>query len=616
MFGNHKTLITLLAGLILLAVAQTVAFAALSMVGPPSPQHGFPIYYRDSNGVALQVGLVGDGATGPSVYDPVDPGNPFSVQIGFGAEAFYWSGDSSMTMRGDNDADLVLALEAAFFNEEPQPGDQFVFGRVRIRIDTPVAGDYKVIHPYGTQIFEDVPAGRRAINFTQDIGSFPGFEGALVSSIGPFLTAVSPAPPEGFVGNPQIDQTVTGSPYGTNYFRVEGPQGSNLDGQGNDFIQTNLFAISGMIYTGTPITVDRTTYKRSVDGQVDVFATSLPTAQVRFSGGAQIPDTLMSADGNGHFFGSFYMPDANSLPAKISVTANNPPKNTPVTVESDLVDFVNITMAEYDRNTLTLSILASSSDAAVPPTLTVEGYGVMTNGALVIPNLIAPPAKVTVTSSAGGKSERPIELVVAPALAIGNLKSKPANTPFNLATQQVVTVVPGTFTDGYYYIEQPDRAAGIKVKAYAGQPELALGTHVTLSGILTVDANGERYLDATDITSAEPGTPLQPVGMMTKLVQGIGLDATGLLVKTWGKVTWVAPNGSYFSMDDGSGKVNSMGKPGIPILLSSLATPLANPPAVGDFVSVVGIASIHNFGNGVEPVVKTRGDGDIAVFAP
>ena len=44
------------------------------------------------------------------------------------------------------------------------------FGRVRLRIDTPTGGHYKVTHPYGVDEF-DVPAGgTKTINFTEDIG--------------------------------------------------------------------------------------------------------------------------------------------------------------------------------------------------------------------------------------------------------------------------------------------------------------------------------------------------------------------------------------------------------------------------------------------------------------
>ncbi len=201
----------MIAGLLFFSFAPML-HGGLAAVGPVDPNNGFPAWYQDGNGLALKLGLEGDGVTGLSLFDPVDPTNPFSVQIGFGAEAFYWIGEASMDVPGGL-ALLVLALEAAFLNEDPADGDQIVFARVRIRISMTTPGDYTVTHPFGVEEFEAVPVGIRAINFTRDVGiglGAAGFDGALAGDIGPFLEAVSPAPPGGHVGNPQVDQTVTG----------------------------------------------------------------------------------------------------------------------------------------------------------------------------------------------------------------------------------------------------------------------------------------------------------------------------------------------------------------------------------------------------------------------
>ena len=49
---------------------------------------------------------------------------------------------------GDN-AVLVLAVEGAFATGAVVPGDQVTFGRYRITIDAPVAGNYTVTTPDG-----------------------------------------------------------------------------------------------------------------------------------------------------------------------------------------------------------------------------------------------------------------------------------------------------------------------------------------------------------------------------------------------------------------------------------------------------------------------------------
>ena len=49
----------------------------------------------------------------------------------------------------------MLAIEGAFANGLPQPGDQMVFARTRMRIDIPdTAGQYTVVWPYGKKTFD------------------------------------------------------------------------------------------------------------------------------------------------------------------------------------------------------------------------------------------------------------------------------------------------------------------------------------------------------------------------------------------------------------------------------------------------------------------------------
>jgi hypothetical protein len=172
-------------------------------------------------------------------------------------------------------ADLVLAIEAAFAGGDVVAGDQISFARVRIRVDTPVAGDYRVTHPYGVRIFRDVGVGTRAINFTEDIGlGAPGnFRGALEGRIGPFLRWDTGFPvtfPEfpgmEFVGDPAIDHTVTGSPFGTNFFRVE----ADTDGNGTFetlIAETNLFSVMGKIFAGA-LPIPKNDF--DLDGKTDI----------------------------------------------------------------------------------------------------------------------------------------------------------------------------------------------------------------------------------------------------------------------------------------------------------------------------------------------------------
>jgi hypothetical protein len=118
----------------------------------------------------------------------------------------------------------------------PADGEQITFSQIVVGpiIGLTPGGVYKVIHPYG--VIENLVANAvGAIPVQrQDLGcaiAIPPdnpcpFTAALGSPIGPFLRwdpAVTPLAPVGFIGDPTVPHTVIGSPFGTNFFRIEGP---------------------------------------------------------------------------------------------------------------------------------------------------------------------------------------------------------------------------------------------------------------------------------------------------------------------------------------------------------------------------------------------------------
>lgn len=253
-------------GAVIAALAMIAAFAlpaeaARERVGPRVPSHGYPLYYQDSNGLRLELCIDGpplclEGLPNPNQPPSVAP-NP--ANSNFPDEAFWWAAEASMPTRNGGDALLVLAREAAFggADEAVRRGDQVSFSRVRIRADNLVPGaTYTVTHPYGVDTFRNVAGGPRGINFTEDIGcalspnpNSPGcnFGDALFGRVDPFLTwdpRFAPAPPRGYVGAPGRLHRVVGSPRGTNFFRIVGP---NIGGPGDNSIQTNRFAVQGKI---------------------------------------------------------------------------------------------------------------------------------------------------------------------------------------------------------------------------------------------------------------------------------------------------------------------------------------------------------------------------------
>ncbi|MCE5197683.1 MAG: hypothetical protein ABFD54_13540 [Armatimonadota bacterium] len=99
--------------------------------------------------------------------------------------------------------------------------------------------------------------------------------------------------------------------------------------------------------------------------------------------------------------------------------------------------------------------------------------------------------------------------------------------------------------DGYFYIEDPDRASGIRVTGTADP-----GDMVDVSGVLSA-ASGEPTLVSSAI-SRFPGSKVPaPLGM-NNAAAFRGLSAVGLYVTTWGTVKSTGSN--YYWVNDGSSK--------------------------------------------------------------
>ena len=167
---------------------------------------------------------------------------------------------------------------------------------MRIRIDVPAAGTYKVTYPFGEEIFTVDAPGIKAINATLDTGTFaPDFDGPQKSRIGAFLVWPSGAP-VGYVGDGVTPHIVTGSPSGFNKFRVE-----KIDG-GTVAPETDLFVVSGRLFTGqieTLLETRRTTY----DGyRLEVLATSSKDATVTATMAQLATPVTLYSGGNGYFY--------------------------------------------------------------------------------------------------------------------------------------------------------------------------------------------------------------------------------------------------------------------------------------------------------------------------
>ena len=155
-----------------LALGSTAVRAqGLGLAGPVPvqvlPANGFPVYYQDTQGLALEQCLVAPSTTTP-IPDPcalagtLPLGNASTVLFptNFPPEFFFMRAVSRIAGIGGvatNRATLVLALEGAFDGAGTvTPGQQIVFARFRLCVvpgGLVPGATYTVTHPYGVRTF-------------------------------------------------------------------------------------------------------------------------------------------------------------------------------------------------------------------------------------------------------------------------------------------------------------------------------------------------------------------------------------------------------------------------------------------------------------------------------
>lgn len=259
----------------------------------------------------------------------------------------------------------------------------------------------------------------------------------------------------------------TGQLRNHNVFRIEGPAGSGLgvdpvNGARVDFIETTDFSLMGRVFAGTlpgRVEVDRASYERDATAiKLDVFATAAGTAPGRlpaqprpapvvpqlsffdapcagtvdpvsgevqppFAAPASATETQMVATSPGMYWAQTA---PTTLPPTVcvkdltarDVTGNVVPVYHPKTVS----DQVSISKAEFNRVTGTLTVSAESTDRLVPPVLTLA-YGTVRRdlvaGQASVPNLLAPPSRVRVLSSAFGADDYLVRTAFAAGAPVG-----------------------------------------------------------------------------------------------------------------------------------------------------------------------------------------------------
>jgi hypothetical protein len=397
--------------------------AGLKQVGPIDEPNGFPLWYKDTNNVRLELCL-DPGDANCIMGNLPHPGQPVSFPDNFPDEAFWAVADVNLDAGGGDKALLVTGTEAAFGSADglPAPKAQISFGRIRIRAAGLVDGaTYTVTHPYGVEHIQAETGAVKGINTTEDIGGLVpdgSFDQTLASKAAPFLKWPTGAP-AGYLGDPTVDHVVTGSPYNTNFFRIEGPAGSFTGSTQlcadptmgdsatatDDCIESDLFQVQGKIATRAGVEVTKAYYTNSGTGHmIDLFAFSEPGQNLIISGSG-IAQTKMREDATtGRYYARVFADGAP--PSDLAVTNKTDAPNSVDHVNAALFgDKVHITSAVYSNDSHTLDVSGESGDDTA--VLKLDGFAAaptVVNGVSTwsIPNVNVPPSDVMVTSDKGG----------------------------------------------------------------------------------------------------------------------------------------------------------------------------------------------------------------------
>jgi hypothetical protein len=398
----------------------------LRFAGSVDPATGYPLWFEDANGLRLELVLNND-PLAPVIGELPDPAGPFAFPDNFPDESFYFSAEAELEVGGTGvvgRARIILALEAAFGGAgAPVPGANVVFARIRVRMDDLIPGaTYVVTHPYG--VTGDMVADDRGRVFeTLDLGIAENNTAKVVDSgqVAPFLSWDNGAP-AGYVGDGVTAHRITGSPFGTNFVRIEGPgvgQGvSNTDPAdplNTDKVFTDLFSVQGRIAKRMGVDARSAVYTKSgASTFVDVHAASVPGQAIELAGS----DIRIPLVGSGRDYVGRAQVAARPATLDLVNTGDVPP--TRVTIKP--VDLVTVESAVHDVQAQTLTVKAHSSDPAAVLTLQPLGLA-FAAPEQVFNGIAATPAVITLVSDKGGLGRQAVALAGGAAANLGVVAS-------------------------------------------------------------------------------------------------------------------------------------------------------------------------------------------------
>lgn len=175
--------------------------------------------------------------------------------------------------------------------------------------------------------------------------------------------------------------------------------------------------------------------------------------------------------------------------------------------------------------------------------------------------------------------------------------------------EPVVITAKFSGTPNFFFVEDPDRIAGIRVN---GNTSFAVGDKVRVGGTINT-AVGERYVTANAVDLIQAGYgDLVPLGMTNIALGGgtngavpgitgaYGTNNIGLLVTAWGRVAHI--DATSFFLTDGSD-----------VTLKVIVPSTSDMPANGSYAVVTGASSTYDAGGGsIGRLLRARSGGIIS----
>jgi K319-like protein len=497
------------------------ASGGVERFGPINPVNGFPDWYRDTNGEEVEPCISNSDPMCNGPLEVPDVNEDVSFPDNFPEEFFYFTGEASLTANGGNAVLALYTIEGTYGGGDTQT----VFGRTRYRIrgGLQAGAEYTITNPYGV---DTVVAGDDSTVFvTDDVGvGSRNFGGLFEGQVGPFLKWDSDKPAH-YLGDPSVAHTVTGSPFDTNFVKIEGPgvggannpnpcPGKTADSS-PDCIYTELFSILGKESTTGGVDVARAGYALdAADGarpQLDIMAESkagqdIVVRDTDAGSDRRFPITPLETEQNRYFA---RVDVQGELPRQVEVVNRG---DIPQTVKRvDVIDTVNGT-AFYDTADRKLHVQAESSDETAPLTdLTVQGFKKpLDSDGVVAISTKAPAPTVTVASERGGSVVIPVQ-VQGPGLAPLALA---ANAGSDQSVEQDTTVrLDGSASTG-----------NIDSYEWTGPDDIALQGADTAKATFTAPSAEGDYVFTLKVSGpdGEPATATSRTATVTVHVNAVG----------------------------------------------------------------------------------------------